>query len=255
MEMSDGKTDYWSDFERISGSGIPQSALWLIGNGKLTDLSDPAQVRMVAEERNATVKLMTGKPPAESVEAVMNWITDQVNAYADGAYGMWDIYLYQPETANMQPIITSVPKGPVQDFNGWIKIKKTDLSGKPLSGATFGVFEDEACQSQIGEFTTGSDEWTYKEVQMTKATQTFWVKETSAPTGYVGSSLPYQVVVSAVNNSTKETAEPVNGGAPVKNREPQTPTGIVNKVDQDGNGIGPAMVHLCELDQWNFDGS
>lgn len=124
-----------------------------------------------------------------------------------------------------------------------------------MSGATFGVFEDEACQSQIGEFTTGSDEWTYKEVQMTKATQTFWVKETSAPTGYVGSSLPYQVVVSAVNNSTKETAAPVNGGAPVKNREPQTPTGIVNKVDQDGNGIGPAMVHLCELDQWNFDGS
>lgn len=249
LEMSDGLTDYWSDFERIVATGIPQAAIWLIGNGKLTDLNDPTQVRMVAEERNAAVTAMISRPASESDDQVMRWITGMINNYADGKFGTWHIYLYQPAASGKQPIVTSIPEeSKVDPYKGWIKLKKTDLSGNNLSGATFGVFQDAACQSQIGEIKTTGADWEYFEIpRMTKSNQTFYVKETSAPPGYVGSSTPYQVTVSSANNSTKETAAAVNGGAAIKNGQPQEPTGVVNKVDQDGNGIGPATFHFESL--------
>ena len=249
LEMTGGRIGYWTEWERILASSIPQSAIWLVGNGKLNDLNDPAQARMVAEERNATVKSMLGRPSEESDDEVMRWIMAAVDVYAKGDYGEWNTYLYQPKANGMQPIVTSVPQDTIKDFNGWIKAQKTDLDGNPLAGATFTVYEDSACQVKATSFTTGSNGWGYADLKnfMTTSTKTFYVKETSAPPGYVGSTKPYQVVVSSTNNSTKETAAAVNGGAPIKNGKPQTPTGIVNKVDQAGNGIGPATFHFVSL--------
>ena len=245
--------DYWTRHEMVMASSVPQAAVWLIGNGKVDDLSDPAQVRMIAEERNATVTAMEPGWTPDAVETVMGWITDRVTAYNAGVYGDWDMYIYQPSDGSLQPIITSVTGGGggggSDPLEGWIKLKKTDLSGNALSGATFGVYSDSSCQVEVMSFTTTGDEWTYADVSqfMLENTETFWLKETSAPAGYVGSTNPYQVSVSATNNSTQETAAAVNGGAAIKNGEPQPPEGVVNKVDQDGNGIGPATFHFVSL--------
>lgn len=250
LEMSGGLSDYWSEFERIVATGIPQAAIWLIGNGKLTDLNNPDQVRMVAEERNATVTAMISRPASESVDEVIRWINGMVNSYAEGKFGTWHIYLYQPAASGKQPIVTSVPDTPTPEgWKGWIKLKKTDLSGNNLSGATFGVYSDANCQVRVGEFTTTEDEWTYYEIsRMDKASQTFYLKETSAPPGYTVNSQVYDVAVSSTNNSTKETAAAVNGGAPIKNGNSEMPPeGVVNKVDPDGNGVGPATFHFVSL--------
>lgn len=250
LEMSGGLSDYWSEFERIVATGIPQAAIWLIGNGKLTDLNNPDQVRMVAEERNATVTAMISRPASESEDEVIRWINGMVNSYAEGKFGTWHIYLYQPAASGKQPIVTSVPDTPTPEgWKGWIKLKKTDLSGNNLSGATFGVYSDANCQVRVGEFTTTEDEWTYYEIsRMDKASQTFYLKETSAPPGYTVNSQVYDVAVSSTNNSTKETAAAVNGGAPIKNGNSEMPPeGVVNKVDPDGNGVGPATFHFVSL--------
>lgn len=243
--------EYWTEWGGVMGSAMVQSASWLVGNGKLTDLNDSAQVRMIAEERNATVKAMTGSPSPDSVEWVMTWITGAVQKYAEGLYGDWDIYLYTPVGgSHLQPIITAVPQdGDTGPETAWIKIKKTDMSGNALSGATFGIYTDASCQVLQDQFTTTADEWTYKDVSsiVTRNNQTLYLKEISAPDDYVANSTAYQVTVNYANNATQETAAPVNGGAAIKNGEPQPPEGVVNKVDQDGNGVGPATFHFKSL--------
>lgn len=238
--------NYWDETERISASSQPQAAAWLVGGGLLTDMSDHDQLLMIAHERNLTTKAIYGSV-AETDEEVAGWFENAIAKYEQGEYGTWESFIYTPP-GGKQPIITSLPPNPIPiPTNAWIKIKKTDLSGSNLSGATFGVYSDENCQSKKAEFTTTGDEWTYCEVPMTQATQTFYLKETSAPSGYVPSGKVYTVTVSSANNSTKETAAAVNGGAAIRNGAPQSPTGVVNKVDPDGNGIGPATFHFESL--------
>lgn len=243
--------EYWGEWSGILGSAMVQSASWLVGNGKLTDLTDPAQARMIAEERNATLKSMTGKPSPDSDEEVMSWVTDAVDRYAEGGYGDWDIYLYTPAGgSHLQPIITTVPGGEQIPKEGWIKIKKTDMSGNALAGATFGIYYDASCQVLLDQFTTTADEWTYKDVSgiVTANNQTLYLKEISAPPGYMANTKVYQVTVNYTNNATQETAAPVNGGAPIKNGDStMPPEGVVNKVDPDGNGVGPATFHFVSL--------
>ena len=244
--------EYWGEWSGILGSAMVQSASWLVGNGKLTDLTDPAQARMIAEERNATVKSMTGKPSPDSDEEVMSWVTGAVDRYAEGGYGDWDIYLYTPAGgSHLQPIITTVPSDiTVEPKTGWIKIKKTDMSGNALAGATFGIYDDANCQVLLDQFTTTADEWTYKDVSkiITTNNQVLYLKEISAPPGYMANTKVYQVTVNYTNNATQETAAPVNGGAPIKNGDStMPPEGVVNKVDPDGNGVGPATFHFVSL--------
>ena len=182
------------------------------------------------------------------------WVANSVAAYNEGEYGQWEAYIYYPG-GNLQPIITVLPPDTIGDYPGWIKIKKTDLSGNNLSGATFGIYYDSGCQegTEVATFVTTADEWTYFDVSdyMDSATQTFtqtfYLKEISAPDDYVANSKGYSVTVSSTNNSTQETAAAVNGGVAIKNGLPQPPEGVVNKVDQDGNGIGPATFHFKSL--------
>ena len=240
---------YYTGEERITGSAMVQAAAWLAGAGKLTDLSNHDQQMWIARERNLTMKAIYGSVN-ETDEEVAQWVDGAITAYANGTYGQWKAYIYYPGR-NLQPIITVLPPDTIGDYNGWIKIKKTDLSGNNLAGATFGIYVDSGCQSgtEVMTFTTTGDEWTYVDVKniMTSGTQTFYLKEISAPEGYVASSKSYSVTVSSTNNATQETAAAVNGGAPIKNGDPQPPEGVVNKVDQDGNGIGPATFHFKSL--------
>lgn len=240
---------YWSEKDRISYSAILQSALWLTGADKITTLDDPSVQLMIAAERNRTLTKMQGYC-SETDQEVAGWVEEAITKYDRGDYGEWDVYFYTPRgSSSLQPMVVTVPPTETEDYNGWIKIKKTDQSDNALAGATFGVYNDAGCQDEILTFTTTGDEWTYVDVSdaMDSATKTFYLKETSAPEGYVANSKGYSVTVSATNNSTQETAAAVNGGAAIKNGKSQPPEGVVNKVDQDGNGIGPATFHFKSL--------
>ena len=240
---------YYTEEERITGSAMVQAAAWLAGADMLSNLSDHDQQMLIAHERNLTMKAANGFVN-ETDEEVARWVANSVAAYAEGEYGQWEAYIYYPG-GNLQPIITVLPPGPIDEFEGWIKIKKTDLSGNNLAGATFGIYVDSGCQegTERATFVTTADEWTYFNVSeyMDSATQTFYLKEISAPDDYVANSKGYSVTVSSTNNSTQETAAAVNGGVAIKNGLPQPPEGVVNKVDQDGNGIGPATFHFKSL--------
>ena len=252
-EERGSENNYWPPASRALGGSVPQAAVWLAGAGKISNLTDPANQRMLAEERNRTATLSIHKGvPTSPVEDVMGWIQGAVDNYAKGVYGDWDVYVYEPDTnkSYYQPMVIIMPNDIVQDYNGWLKIKKTDMSGKNLSGATFGVYSDSGYVNRLTSFQTTADEWTYVNVSeyMTSSTKTFYLKETSAPDGYVPNGKGYSVTVSATNNATKETAAAVNGGAAIKNGEGGgPPSGVVNKVDQNGNGIGPATFNFKKL--------
>ena len=236
---------YWDETDRISASSMPQAGAWLAGQGLLTDLRNHDQQLMIAHERNLTTKTIYGSV-SESDEEVSGWVAESIGKYENGDYGEYQMYIYTPP-GGKQPIITSLPQDTIPK-EGWIKIKKTDLSGNALSGATFTIYTDAGHQNPIGSFKTEDSEWTYYHVRnMTSATQTFYLKETSAPPDYVPNGAGYTVTVSATNNSTKETAAAVNGGVAIKNGKSQPPSGVVQKVDPDGNGIGPATFHFKKL--------
>lgn len=238
---------YYTEDDRVTASAFVQAAAWMAGAGQLTDLSDHAQQLLIAQERNLTMKAIY-KHVNETDEEVAGWINDSIQKYADGEYGQWEAYLYTPP-GGLQPIITVLPDEEI-DWNGWIKIKKTDFSGKNLKGATFGIYLDPGHENKVAEFTTTDDEWTYYEVTdfMTSSTQTFYLKELSAPDDYVASTSGYTVTVNSANNSTQDTAAAVNGGAAIKNGVIQEPEGVVQKVDLHDNPIGPAVFRFVSLD-------
>ena len=171
---------YWDETDRISASSMPQAGAWLAGQGLLTDLRNHDQQLMIAHERNLTTKTIYGSV-SESDEEVSGWVAESIGKYENGDYGEYQIYIYTPP-GGKQPIITSIPEGPKAKL-GWFKLKKTDLSGNNLSGATFSVYTDAGHQNKIHQFTTTADEWTYVDVRefMDSATKTFYLKETSAP--------------------------------------------------------------------------
>ena len=237
---------YWDETDRISASSMSQAGAWLAGQGLLTDLSNHDQQLMIAHERNLTTKTIYGSV-SESDEEVAGWVAESIGKYENGDYGEYQMFIYTPP-GGKQPIITSLPPDTIPK-DGWFKLKKTDLSGNALSGATFAVYTDAGHQNQIYQFITTADEWTYVDVSrfMDSATKTFYLKEISAPPDYVPNGAGYTVTVSSTNNSTKETAAAVNGGVAIKNGKSQPPSGVVQKVDPDGNGIGPATFHFKKL--------
>lgn len=70
-------------------------------------------------------------------------------------------------------------------------IKKDEDTEKPLSGATFTLYSDQGCTKKLCELTTNNQ----GEASETKvvATQTVYLKETKAPTGYVKDETVYPI--------------------------------------------------------------
>ena len=71
-------------------------------------------------------------------------------------------------------------------------IKRDGISTKVVSGAVYGIYEDSGCTREITSVTTGSSH-----VYVTLAPGTYYVKEKSAPTGYVKSGVVYKASVSS----------------------------------------------------------
>jgi len=78
-------------------------------------------------------------------------------------------------------------------------LKQDGISAKVVSGAVYGIYEDSSCTKEITSVTTGSSH-----VYVTLAPGTYYVKEKSAPSGYVKSSVVYTATVSS-NGTTNLT--------------------------------------------------
>nr|MBR4281065.1 Cna B-type domain-containing protein [Clostridia bacterium] len=93
-----------------------------------------------------------------------------------------------------------------------VKVSAADQNQR-LSGAVFGVYSDQNCQTKIGEMTTDANgEATYANLE---ANRQYWVKEITAPEGYELNTQTYSVYVNANAENT------VNGGNPVTNNVKQ----------------------------------
>lgn len=248
--------DYMNEWERQYTNAWVQATIWLTIAGIFTNCDDPEQIKKVAAERDAVLRAfdidVDASPwPSETL------LTEWRDKWKNGDYNKRNYYLYTPESDYVQPIlITQVFPEDVEDSYGYIQVEKTDQSGTPLKNATFTIYDKSSCSAVdvVSTITTdGSGHGVSSRLDFQGDSFTFYVKETSAPSGYTGSSQVYQVTVSATANNTPETAAKVNGGNPVINTtgpgpEPSTPESVIRKVDQDGNGIGPATFRLKSLE-------
>ncbi len=90
-------------------------------------------------------------------------------------------------------------------------IKHDGSSDKVVAGAVYGVYEDSACTKEITSITTGNSH-----VYVTLAPGTYYVKEKSAPTGYVKNTAVYSASISS-NGTANLTAydDPWSGSVKV----------------------------------------
>ncbi|MBP3454259.1 MAG: Cna B-type domain-containing protein, partial [Clostridia bacterium] len=117
----------------------------------------------------------------------------EVTTAAESATGLpWMAYYTpgEPEETTDGYTITNTLK------TGGFTFTKKDESGTPLSGAVFGVYTDEGCTTEpVEELTSGQD----GVVSMTgiDAGTTYYIKEITAPSGYVLNTTVYSVTIEA----------------------------------------------------------
>ena len=91
---------------------------------------------------------------------------------------------------------TPVKQNTTTTVLGGVRFVKTDADGKPLAGATYALYMDDACTKMVGEGVTGSD-GTLLFASLEKGT--YYLKETSAPAGYKTDEKVYSVEVKAAD--------------------------------------------------------
>ncbi len=119
---------------------------------------------------------------------------------------------------------------------GGIAVRKTDDIGNPVAGVVFGVYRDEACQTEIAQATTDSSGNAYyggtgsnNDPFLLLPDTVWYFKEKTAPAGYVLNPAAFDVTVAS------GTISWANGGSGVVN----TRMGAVGvyKTDNDGNPL------------------
>ncbi len=139
---------------------------------------------------------------------------------------------------------------------GGFKFTKQTTEGTALPGAVFGVYEEEACTTQLHELT--SDASGVVALADLEAGKTYYIKEITAPTGYVLDATVYSVTIEAnvndkpvgnngviVNNKIADAkarlqaGKTLNGAVPAAGQFSFTLTGNgVNDTKQnDANGL------------------
>lgn len=105
-----------------------------------------------------------------------------------------------PGYQTMEPLEFEVENGKadLKEMTLWntpeamkLSLIKTDPLNKPLAGAVFGLYEDEACEKEIATYTT--DEKGSIVFDNIQDRTTYWLKELEAPRGY---RLPEETVIS-----------------------------------------------------------
>lgn len=230
--------------------GWVQSAVWLFVGKVFTDMDDQEQLRKVAKERVAASRALGYNEPTE--EESLALLNDFIRGWREGKYGQRNYYLYYPEESWVQPILIPQTEPTGEPQKGYIKLFKTGEGDAPLANAVFTIYSDSTCTNRVGSITTGADGSGYAEVELMDGVdrQDFWVKETTAPSGYELDPTIYQVTVDANTNNSPETAALVNGGQPIKNTPPPPPPpgdseANIKKIDAvTKEGVGIAWFHF-----------
>ena len=134
---------------------------------------------------------------------------------------------------------------------GYVRVHKTDASNNnALSGAVFGVFSDANCQNLLFELDkTDADGYATSEEPLS-CNETFYVKEITAPDGYIASDKIYEVNIKPANTTT------IYYDIEAKN----TPTKVeFVKTDEDGNLIAGVKLQVLDsskkvIEEWTTDG-
>lgn len=93
---------------------------------------------------------------------------------------------------------------------GFTVVKK-DNNNAVLQGAIFTVYTNEACTSQYGTYTTNTSGKAPIEFKPCNESQTFYMKETTAPTGYILSKDIYKIVVNGASNPSIQLYKKAEG--------------------------------------------
>ncbi len=151
----------------------------------------------------AVSKTLVTMKANRTVQTVVWWLADKTN----NANQPQMQYGSTTETVNVTAYVYLQSEAP-----GKLGIIKHDgSSDKVVSGAVYGIYEDSACTKEITSVTTGSSH-----VYVTLAPGTYYVKEKSAPTGYVKNTQVYSASISS-NGTTNLTAydDPWSGSVKV----------------------------------------
>lgn len=250
---------YMSEWTLLLYSSYAQCAIWLAGFGKLTDLTDEAQLRMLAKNVMYAYNSMYSQHGINEESLAFNLAgvksiiehspVDRMNGYYKGT---WEFMVYYPDSSRIQPMIIGKADAAVEDeFKGKIEILKHGKLGSdaesPLSGVEFTVYADAGCTTPVDRAkgtTDASGKLTIDVEWRGGETHTFYVKETNVPDPYYASTQPYVAVV-----KNGETVA-LNGGAPIVNTsdepdDPEDPTppgeSVLKKINSvNGAGVGPA---------------
>ncbi len=134
---------------------------------------------------------------------------------------------------------------------GYVRVHKTDAETKEsLSGAVFGVFSDADCQNLLFELDkTDADGYVTSEEPLS-CNETFYVKEITAPDGYIASDKIYEVNIQPANTTTiYYDIEASNAPTKVE----------FVKTDEDGNLIAGVKLQVLDstkkvIEEWTTDG-
>ena len=155
---------------------------------------------------------------------------------------------------------TETPK--VYTYTYGLAVKKVDQNNpnKVLKGAKFAIYSDEACEKEVsgkGNFETQTAETGYQKFAGLDA-GTYYIKETSAPSGYVKSDKVLKVVIKGLDAAGKETIEndKLTGKAKYTISvvgETGSEISFVVQNDADGNATVTAVNGTSLTGEYNLD--
>ena len=155
---------------------------------------------------------------------------------------------------------TETPK--VYTYTYGLAVKKVDQNNptKALKGAKFAIYSDEACATEVsgkGNFETETSENGYQKFAGLDA-GTYYIKETSAPSGYVKSDKVLKVVIKGLDAAGEETIEndKLTGKAKYTISvvgETGSEISFVVQNDADGNATVTAVNGTSLTGEYNLD--
>lgn len=253
---------YQSTWTLKLATAYAQSASWQCGAGVFTNPNDEGQLAKVAETylrahrhmwHAAPENEMTPENIALKVAYLKRIVAGDIDDYLKEFWDqVTDLYIYYPDNGKDQPLIVPILDSPPSGSpkKAWLKVQKVDQNGKPLEGATFGVYTSESCTGRpLKTFTTDANGYgaCLMEWEGSSDLKTFWVKETQAPPGFRGTTGSYEAPLNANIHKDEASAYLVRGG-PWRNHVDDPRPSFIKKVDENGIGIGPGTFHFSCLE-------
>ena len=174
------------------------------------------------------------------------------------------VYTNKPNTTSTAtPGTTTETETPkVYTYTYGLVVKKVDQNdtSKALAGAQFAIYSDEKCEKEVsgkGNFETETSENGYQKFAGLDA-GTYYIKETSAPSGYVKSDKVLKVVIQGLDKEGKVTTDndKLTGKAKYTISvvgETGSEISFVVKNDSNGNGTVTVETGTSLNGEYNLD--